>query len=211
MARSPLTLSAKAIGAQAGHTLRTRQVLLITLGALVAGIGSTVALLGERPPFGSVRIGSWQTFPRMGSAEVDPYGRAILARGPHLPLAAGEGILLGAHVDDNGDALTGRCRYAITGSTLPSRGWTLAVVDRSDRALTGPDAAVIGDADLILTESGQISITASPTIMAGNWLRLPAGERFGLAMRFYDSPMAASLGQLDANVLPRITRLGCKT
>ncbi len=211
MARSPLTLSGKTTGALGNHTLRTRQVLLICVGALVAGIGSTMALLGERPPFGSVRIGPWQTFPRMGSAEVDPYGRAILARGPHLPLAAGEGILLAAHVDDRGEGLTGRCRYAISGMTLPSRGWTLAVVDPSDRVLTGPDAAVLSDADLILSESGQISITASPTVMPGNWLRLPAGERFGLAMRYYDSPMAASLGQLDASLLPRITRTGCRT
>lgn len=190
--------------------MKTRYLVILIIAALAAGIGSGWALLGERPPFGAVRLGPWQTFPRMGSSDVDPYGRAILARGPHLPLAQGEGVQLMAQTDIEGSALDARCQYRISGSTLPSRGWTLVLADSANRTLAGKYAAALSDADLLTDESGRLQITASATVAPGTWLRLPEEGRFGLILRFYDTPASASIGQLAANALPVIERLSCR-
>ncbi len=210
MARSPLTLPHADHVKSGRPDMPTRRLIVLVLAALATGVGSTWALLGERPPFGSVHLGPWEVFPRIGSSDVDPYGRAMLARGAHLPLALGEGIRLTAHADSAGNALTGRCRYLVNGATLPSRGWTIAVVDAGEKALTGRDAAALSDADLVLNEGAAVSIVASATIAPGNWLRVPAGERFGLTLRFYDTPVSSSVGQLSADSLPRIDRLSCQ-
>lgn len=207
---TPLVLDAKdRLGAYRAD-MKTRYVFALVLCSLAAGIGSGWALLGERPPFGGVHLGPWQSFPRIGSSDVDPYGRAILARGPHLPLAAGEGIQLIAQSDSTNAALESRCSYRISGATLPSRGWTLTVADQSNRALTGKDAAALSDADLITSENGQIRITASAMVAPGTWLKLPDYGRFSLILRFYDTPSSAAIGQLQPNALPLIERLSCK-
>jgi len=190
--------------------LRTRYLIVLVLAALAAGIGSTWAVLGEKPPVGAVKLGPWQSFPRLGSADIDPYGRAILARGPHLPLATGEGIQLNAATDSAGAALSGSCRYRISGTTLPSRGWTLVVANGASRPLTGTDAAGLTDADVLTDEAGKLSITASPQVSSGNWLRLPQQARFELILRFYDTPVSSSISQLDPAALPRIDRLACE-
>lgn len=205
---TPLVLTGRDRLAPHRADMKTRHVLAVVLGALAAGIGSGWALLGEKPPFGAVHLGSWQSFPRIGSSDVDPYGRAILARGPHLPLAAGEGIQLIAQSDSAGAPLEGRCRYRLSGMTLPSRGWTLTVTDKADRVVPGTTAAM-SDADLISDESGQLMITVSAKITSGAWLGVPPDGRFGLILRFYDTPFSASIGQLPAQSLPRIERLSC--
>ena len=207
---APLTLPRRTRLDPVRPDLRTRYLIVLVLAALAAGIGSTWALLGEKPPVGGVHLGPWQSFPRLGSADVDPYGRAILARGPHLPLAVGEGIQLTAATDSTGAALSGSCRYRISGATLPSRGWTLVVANRASRPLTGADAPGLTDADVITDESGKLTITASPQVSSGNWLRLPQNSRFELILRFYDTPVSSSISQLDPAALPRIDRLSCE-
>lgn len=206
---TPLVLSRKDPRYGFRADMKTRYLALLILCALATGIGSGWALLGEQPPFGSVNVGQWQSFPRVGSSDVDPYGRAILARGPHLPLSTGEGLQLIAQTDSTGSALEGRCRYEISGSTLPSRGWTLTAADKGNRRLTSKDAASISDADLITDETGQILVTASASVAPGTWLRVPANEPFGLILRFYDTPSSASAAQLRSTALPQIRRVSC--
>jgi hypothetical protein len=207
---APLTLPRRTRLDPVRPDLRTRYLIVLVLAALATGIGSTWAVLGEKPPVGAVRLGPWQTFPRLGSADIDPYGRAILARGPHLPLAAGEGIQLSAATDSTGSSLSGSCRYRISGATLPSRGWTLVVANGASKPLTGADAAGLTDADIVTDESGKLTITASPAVSSGNWLRLPKQTRFELILRFYDTPVSSGISQLDPAALPRIDKLACE-
>jgi hypothetical protein len=206
---TPLTISAKDARQGSRPDMKTRYLFVLVACSLLTGIGSGWALLGERPPFGAVHLGPWQSFPRIGSSDVDPYGRAMLARGPHIPIAVGEGIQFIAQSDSADEALDGRCRYRISGVTLPSRGWTLTVADRSNRALVGALAAAISDADMITDETGQLRITAAATVASGTWLKIPQDGRFGLILRFYDTPSSAAIGQLPASALPRIERVSC--
>jgi hypothetical protein len=206
---TPVVLAAGSRHGLQRPDMKTRYLVVLVVGALAVGIGSGWALLGERPPFGAVHLGPWQSFPRMGSSDVDPYSRAILARGPHLPLAAGEGVQLLAQADSSGASLDAACRYLLSGSTLPSRGWTLSVTDRANRTVKGEDMAALSDADLVSDEKGEVRITASTRISSGTWLKLPAEGRFGLILRFYDTPSSSAIGQLPLSALPRIERLAC--
>jgi hypothetical protein len=203
---APLSLPRR--GTSFSRPTRTRAAVLAVAAGLALGIGTAWLSLGEEPPFGAVEVGPWKTWPRLGSIEVDPYSRAILARAPHLPLAAGEGLTFMAQRDSEGRALVATCRYRLSGSTLPSRGWTITVLDAGGRRPAGP-ARTISDADIFGEEGQPVSLVASTRIAAGPWLPLPQGGRFGLALRFYDTPLSANAAQLAQDALPRIDRLGC--
>ncbi len=191
-----------------GAGMRTRTAIVLVLGALAAGLGSAWAVLVGQPPLGAVAVGPWTAWPRSGSVDIDPYARAVQVRGPHLPMAAGEGVTFLAYADGGGAALTGRCRYRVAGLTLPSRGWSLALVDRAGRPLDAGGAHVT-DADVVTGEDGAVAVHVGTGPAAGAWLRVPASAPFGLALRFYDTPLSAAIEQLPASALPAITRLGC--
>ncbi|MCO4053581.1 MAG: DUF1214 domain-containing protein [Bosea sp.] len=207
--KAPLVLPWRDRSGTARPDMKTRHLALLVFGALAAGMGSVWALLGERPPLGAASIGPWESFPRMGASDVDPYGRAILARGPHLPLAAGEGVQFSARVDNAGDALSSACDYRLTGATLPSRGWTMTVADRGGRALLANQAAAISDADIVTDEGGRVTVSLSARVQPGVWLQTPDRGRYTLILRFYDTPASASVAQLNKAALPAIERLGC--
>lgn len=62
---------------------------ILALGAGL-GLGSAHWAVAGRPAIGRVEVGAWTAWPRSGSREVDPYMRAYLARGVHLPFGSGE-------------------------------------------------------------------------------------------------------------------------
>ncbi|MDP3408944.1 DUF1214 domain-containing protein [Bosea sp. (in: a-proteobacteria)] len=185
---------------------------LAYLIALGAGLGLTSAhyAVAGRPLLGMVEIGAWKTWPRSGGREIDPYLRAYLARGVHLPLGAGEGLELIAEHDDQGRALDGRCRYLLSGLVPTTRGWTLSVTDGDGRAFRLPlDRSGFTDAEVLRDESGTLRIAAASWPQAGDWLPLPTSGRFQLRLRLYDTPIATQAGETRPESLPRIERLDC--
>lgn len=206
MARSPLLLPPEA---PPRRGMTTAAAAAILIGALAVGVATAGSLLRESPPFGAVHVGPWRSHPAIGSADVDPYGRAILTRAPHFPIALGEGLRFVAFTDGEGRGLNGACRYRLAGATLPSRGWTLAVGDGDGRALPSA-AAYLTDGDMVTGEDGLVSVQVAASAQGGAWLRLPPVGAFTLILRFYDTPVSATAAQLDAGSLPAITRLGCR-
>jgi hypothetical protein len=185
---------------------------LAYLIALGAGLGLTSAhfAVAGRPLLGMVEIGAWKAWPRSGGRDIDPYMRAYLARGVHLPLGAGEGLELIAERDEQGWALDGRCRYALTGSTPTTRGWTLSVTDADGRAFRLPlDRSGFTDAEIVRDEIGALRIAAASWPQAGNWLPLPTSGRFQFRLRLYDTPIATQAGETRPESLPRIERIDC--
>lgn len=183
---------------------------VIALGAGL-GLASARYAVAERPWIGRAQVGAWTTWPKSGARDTDPYMRAYLARGVHLPLGAGEGLELIAERDDAGQPLDGRCRYAVTGVTPPARGWSLGVADPS----RGPLQLAVAresftNAELVRDERGGLRIVAAATPEAGNWLPLPASGRFQLRLRLYDTPISSHAGELRPEALPRITRIDCR-
>lgn len=183
---------------------------VIVLGAGL-GLGSAHLAVSGRPLVGMVEIGAWTAWPRSGGRDIDPYMRAFLARGVHLPLGTGEGLELIAERDDTGQALDGRCRYRLAGATPTTRGWTLDVTDKDGRPFRLPlDRNGFTDAEIVREESGDLRIAAAAEPQAGNWLPLPSSGRFQFRLRLYDTPISSQAGETRSASLPRIERVDCR-
>lgn len=184
-------------------------ILYALLLALGLGIGSAYAVLNGNPPFGSRHLGPWQTWPKLGSADADPYMRAIVARRGNIPLATGEGLALTALVDKEGRKLDSACTYRI-GTAMPAaRWWTLSLYDE-DGQLPASELGRSGftSSEIVRNADNGFVIALSRSVMSGNWLQLPASGRFIVVLRLYDMPGAAGLN-LDAEDLPTIERGEC--
>ena len=187
----------------------------LTLYALALGAGLGLAsadwaTLGGYP-FGGVAVGSWIAWPRSGSVGSDPYARAVNARRGEIALAIGEGMLLTAAADETGRSLDAACSYRIAGNTPPARAWTLTVAGRGARDPARPALREGFTSTEILRErDGSFAVLLAPEASPGNWLPAPrASGPMRLALRLYDTPVAASVGSLDRDALPRIERVGC--
>lgn len=193
---------------------RTSRVGLVfyTL-VLGAGLGLATADYATRGgyPFGGVAVGSWIAWPRTGSLGADPYARAVNARRGEIPLAVGEGLLLTASQDDQGRALNAGCTYVIAGATPPARAWTLTVAGRGKR---DPERPVLREGftstEVLRDVDGRFSIVLASDVQPGNWLPMPrATGPVRLALRLYDTPVAASAGTVERSAVPTISRTAC--
>ena len=191
--------------------LSTVALVVYAVGlALVLGLGSAYWAVSGDYPFGKVRVGAWQATPRAGSREADPYARAVLARTAEIPLAIGEGLTLTAVADDAGRPLDSGCAYRIGRTTPQARYWTLTLYDAEGRpARSELQRSGFTSAEVLRDNDGGFSVMISREAMAGNWLRAPEGGRFGLSLRLYDTPVAAT-ATLDPRTLPSVERLECR-
>lgn len=177
--------------------------------ALGLGLGSAYWVLEGDPPFGRLRLGAWSAWPKLGSPQADPYMRAINARRSAIPLAIGEGLALHATADSAGRPLDAACTYRIGAVTPAARIWTLALYDEAGRLpQTELGRPGFTSAELLRDRDGGFAIMLSRSLQPGNWIQIPAGGRFSLVLRLYDTPGATGTG-LDAAALPVIERLEC--
>lgn len=190
--------------------MRSLQIIYVLVLAAVTGLGTASYALRSQPPLGKVQIGAWTVWPRIGSRDIDPYARAVLARGVHLPLGLGEGLTLIADRDQNGSSLESSCRYAVSGLVPPARGWTLTLSDQDGQTLAvGKVRRGFSDAEVTRRENGQLAIALSGDARAGDWLPLPASGAFTLVLRLYDTPVSGTAAELSSGQLPRIERVSC--
>lgn len=191
-------------------------LLLITyavLGGAALGLYSAYWTLEREMLFGGQQAGPWTVWPQIGTRDIDPYARAVLARTGEIPLAAGEGLAFEARVDDSGRPLQGNCIYEIVGATPSARYWTLALYGHGGEAAPmGPQRGRSATTSAAITrdEDGDYTITISPVPQPGNWLQpSPGNGRFDVIMRFYDTPASGTLTRFSAEMMPAITRREC--
>jgi hypothetical protein len=170
--------------------IATLFVLLIAAGV---GLGSTYYALDRGAAFGALRIGSWVSFPKTGTADADPYARASIARSGQLPLALGDGVSFIAKTDDAGRALDGRCSVVLSGITPAARFWTMT--------LYGPDGELVPNAlnrhgftseEIVRRADGSFIINVDPRAAPGNWLPTGGVDRYQLVLRFYDTAVGVA-------------------
>src|SRR5689334_17395728 len=95
--------------------------------ATLVGLGSTFFALTHGTAFGALTLGAWQAWPKSGTAGIDPYARATIARSGELPLSSGDGVAFYARTDDAGKPFDGRCDVVVNGTTPQARFWTLTL------------------------------------------------------------------------------------
>lgn len=185
-------------------------LLLAFAVAASVGLGSTLYALHEGTPFGSFSVGPWTAWPRSGTADIDPYARALVARSGELPMGAGDGIAFFATKDDDGTALDGRCDVVVAGVTPQARYWTLTLYD-TNGYLIGNSLKRHGftSQEVIRKSDGAIDISVAPRARAGNWLPTGGAERYMLVMRFYDSPIGVASSTGRETPMPSVKVRSC--
>lgn len=190
-----------------------RLLIDIALGILVATIiGFSTAWIAVEHGrlFGSVTVGPWTAWPEAGSADADPYSVALLARSGEVPLGAGEGLAFTAATDNDGEALSGNCVYAIEGQTPAARLWTLTAYDAEGRLMVSPARRPgFHSREIIRRPDGSFQITVSPDVEPGNWLPTAHSGDLQLVLRLYDTPLTTATEFTNID-MPRIARVRCE-
>jgi hypothetical protein len=185
-------------------------LLLAFAVAASVGLGTTLYALHEGTPFGSFSVGAWTAWPRTGTADIDPYARALIARSGELPMGAGDGLAFVATKDDTGAALDGRCDVVVSGITPQARFWTLTLYDPAGK-LIGNSLKRHGfsSQEIVRKSDGAIEIAVAPRARAGNWLPSGGAERYILVMRFYDSPIGVASRTGRETPMPSVKVQSC--
>lgn len=191
------------------------RLLLGTLFALavaaVVGLGATYFALIRGTAFGALTIGSWTAWPKTGTTDIDPYGRASIARSGRLPIALGDGLTFFAKTDDKGRRLDGRCEVLVTGVTPAARFWTLT--------LYNPEGELVANSlnrydftsqEIVRRADGSFEIVVAPRANPGNWLPTGGIERYMLALSFYDTAVGVATKEGREIPMPAISTRSCR-
>jgi hypothetical protein len=180
----------------------------LSVAALV-GLGATWLALTQGQAYGGLAVGGWTAWPRHGTAGIDPYARAMVARSGELPIGSGDGIAFLAKTDDSGATLDGRCDVVLRGITPTARYWTLTLYDPGG-GLVGNSAQRHGftSHEIVRRANGTFEIIVGPRARPGNWLPTGAVERYLMVLRLYDTPIGVATRDREVT-MPSITRRGC--
>ena len=183
---------------------------LALLIAAAIGLGATWLALTRGTAFGDITIGAWTARPKTGTADIDPYARAAVARSGELPIGSGDGIAFHARSDDAGYALDGRCETLLRGVTPAARFWTLTLYDPEGR-LVANSANRYGFTSQEITRfsDGSFQIVVAPRARPGNWLPSGGADRYVLVLRLYDTPVGAATRIGREAPMPSIARRAC--
>ena len=186
-------------------------ISLIALAiATAVGLGMTWTTSTRGVSFDAVRIGPWTAWPRTGTADIDPYARAAVARSGELPIGSGDGVAFIARSDEKGRPLDGRCDILISGITPAARFWTLTLYDTQGQLVSNSlQRYGFTSQEIVRSADGSFEIRIAPRSRAGNWLPTGGLDRYQLMMRLYDTPVGvATRTQKDAP-MPAIATVGC--
>ena len=190
------------------------RLILITLLALIiataVGLGATWMTATRGTDLGTLTIGAWTARPKTGTADVDPYSRASIARSGELPVGTGDGVAFSATTDDRKRPLDGRCDVVVSGVTPAARFWTLTLYDQKGRLVANSlQRYGFTSQEIIRSASGTFDIVIGPRARPGNWLPTGGIERYVLALRLYDTPVGLATRSGRDTPMPAISQKGC--
>jgi len=178
--------------------------------AAAFGLGLTQFALTRGTAFGAITIGAWTAWPKTGTADIDPYARAAVARSGELPIGSGDGVAFFASSDDTGRPLDGRCVVTLSGITPAARFWTLALYDPDGRLI--PNAANrygFTSQEIARQSDGNFEISVAPRARAGNWLPTGGIDRYVVVLRLYDTPVGVATRTARDAPMPAVKASGC--
>lgn len=185
-------------------------VLAVALVGLALGLAATAVALGRGWDPGAVAVGPWVTHPRIGTASVDPYALAELARSGAVPMSAAEGLAFSATTDDTGYRLVGSCAYRLTGAFPPARFWTLTATDGQGHTIDGAGLrSAVTSTGVTRDAAGRFAIEVGPRARPGDWLALSGDGPLTLTLRLYDTPLTGNTAEIAGAALPGIARESC--
>jgi hypothetical protein len=185
--------------------------LFITLAiAATIGLGTTWMAVTQGAAYGGITIGAWTAWPKVGTADIDPYARAMIARSGELPIGSGDGVAFYARTDDVGHPLDGRCEVAIGGITPQARYWTISLYEASGRLVANSMQRYgFTSQEIVRQADGAFEIIASPRARPGNWLPTGAVERYVLVLRLYDTPVGVGTRTGRDAPMPSVLQRKC--
>ncbi len=190
--------------------MRILAILLVFLTGTVSGLGLTWFASAGGTPFGSLQIGAWTTWPRSGTAEIDPYSRATFARSGELPIERADGIAFEASIDSIGARLDGRCETRIAGRLPSARYWTITVYDSRGRLIeNAANRYGFNSSEIAWNADGSFEIALAPRARSGNWLPTGNHDRITVMLRLYDAPVGLASRSGDPVELPSVTQVRC--
>ena len=181
----------------------------LTTAAMI-GLGATWFAITQSTAYGSVTIGAWTAWPKVGTPGIDPYARAMIARSGELPIGSGDGVAFHARTDDAGRPLEGRCDVALTGMTPQARYWTITLYDPEGRLVANSlQRQGFTSQEVIRRQDGTFEIAVGPRPRPGNWLPSGGIDRYVLALRLYDTPIGVATRTGREAPMPSIIRKAC--
>jgi hypothetical protein len=184
---------------------------IITLAiAAGVGLGATWLALTKGTAAGGITIGAWTFWPRVGTASIDPYARAIIARTGELPIASGDGVAFYAWSGKGGRALDGRCDVTLSGITPQARYWTITLYDLEGRLVPNSVQRYgFTSQEIIRKADGTFEIVVGPRVRPGNWLPTGGVERYVLVLRLYDTPVGVATRSGRDAPMPDVIQRPC--
>src|SRR6187401_2406677 len=178
--------------------------------AALFGLGLTQFALTRGTAFGAITIGAWTAWPKTGTAEIDPYARAAIARSGELPIGSGDGVAFFATSDDTGRALDGRCTVTISGTTPAARFWTLTLYDLDGRLVPNAvDRYGFTSQEIARNSDGSFEIAVSARARPGNWLPTGGIDRYVVVLRLYDTPVGVATRTAKDAPMPAVAAESC--
>ena len=178
-------------------------------GVLGLALGAGAAIQHVRTgALGANRaIGPWTTGGDFGTARAGAFTRAVVSLRGLLALPAHEARYYNAAVDSAGEALDGRCRYRVSGRSIPAKWWSLTLYVHSGY-LVANQAGRFSIASAAVPNPAKWEVIVAPAEQAGLWLPTGRIDRFELTLRAY-LPDDGGIGNMTRDQLPSIVKEGC--
>lgn len=187
-----------------------KSFIVVVLGTLL-GLALTFVSLERGFGFGAVRAGPWTGWPKTGTADIDPYARAVLSRSGAIPLGTGEGISFIARTDSSGALLDPRCDYVLRGPMPPARYWTLSIYSPKGALIDNPAKRYgFTSAEILRGNDMPPEITLAVAPHPGNWLPVPPSSPYVVVLQLYDSVLSATASSLDSSTMPKLVKGSCR-
>ncbi|MEJ0075968.1 MAG: DUF1214 domain-containing protein [Alphaproteobacteria bacterium] len=178
--------------------------------AAIFGLGLTQFALTRGTAFGAITIGAWTAWPKTGTADIDPYARAAIARSGELPIGSGDGVAFFASTDDVGRPLDGRCMVTLAGTTPPARFWTVTLYDLDGRLVpNAADRYGFTSQEIARRADGSFEVVLAPRARPGNWLPTGGIDRYVVVLRLYDTPVGVATRTARDAPMPAVTAGAC--